>query len=99
MAALVEAHDSSEASAALESGAGLIGINNRDLSTFDVKMSATGEAAEVIRDKAVLVSESGMDSADAVQAAASSGARAVLIGTAFCLRPDPGAAVKEIMGW
>ncbi len=99
MAALVEAHDPQEAQAALDSGAGLIGINNRDLGTFDVKMSATEEAAEVIRDKAVLVSESGMDSLESVESASRAGARAVLIGTALCRRPDPGAAAKEIMGW
>lgn len=96
---LVEAHDADEAMLAAELGAELIGVNNRDLRTFETDLGVTERVLPMLSGRATLVSESALESREDVRRAEASGARAVLIGTAFCRRPDVGVAVKEIMGW
>ncbi len=99
MDALVEVHDEAEADRAVALGANLIGINNRDLATFEVDLSTTERVVSRITSNALIVSESALHSADDVQRAARAGARAVLIGTAFCSSPDIESRVKEVMSW
>jgi indole-3-glycerol phosphate synthase len=99
MDALVEAHSQKEAETALRSGATLVGINNRDLTTFETNIAITETVLPKIAKKATVVAESAIESSDDVRRVSEAGARAVLIGTALCKAPDIGAKVKEVMGW
>jgi indole-3-glycerol phosphate synthase len=99
MDALVEAHSQREAEAALRSGASLVGINNRDLKTFKTDIANTEAVVPKISTKATVVAESAIESNDDVRRVSEAGARAVLVGTAFCSAADIGAKVKEVMGW
>jgi indole-3-glycerol phosphate synthase len=95
---LVEVHDEAEAEEALALGADLIGVNNRDLSTFKTDLAITARLAPIITPHAFLVSESALKTQADVREAASAGAGAVLIGTTFCAADDIGAKVREVMG-
>lgn len=99
MAALVEAHTFEEAETAISAGATLIGVNNRDLATFESTMAASMETIPKIAGRATVVSESAIAAREDVEAVAEAGARAVLVGTSFCSAPDIGAKVREVMGW
>lgn len=99
MDVLVEAHMLEEAEVALQTGATLVGVNNRDLSTFEVALETSCEVIPQIRDRATVVSESALRTTEDVNLVQRAGARAVLIGTTFCKAPDPAAKVKEVMGW
>lgn len=99
MDVIVEAHSEEECDRALASGASLVGINNRDLTTFQVSVSVGLNLIPLYRDSAFVISESALGSFESVSAVTEAGAQAVLIGTAFCSRPDIEAAVKEVMGW
>ena len=99
MDVLVEAHTLSEAEIALETGAKLVGVNNRNLETFQESIDTACTVIPEIVGKATVVSESAIGSLSDVQTVAKAGARAVLIGTTFCAAADPGAKVKEVMGW
>lgn len=80
LSALVETHDEAEVRRALDAGATLIGVNNRDLKDFSVDLGRAEALAPMIRDQAVFVAESGIKSADDVKRLSKSGANAVLIG-------------------
>lgn len=99
MDVLVEAHTCNEAEMALETGATLIGINNRDLETFVVTLDTSTQIIPQIADRATIVSESALRTKEDIDLVQGAGARAVLIGTSFCKAPDAGAKVKEVMGW
>jgi indole-3-glycerol phosphate synthase len=99
MDALVEAHTLDEAMVALETGATLIGVNNRDLETFETDIATAEAIIPQVSGRATVVSESALRSLEDVRRVASAGARAVLIGTAFCKATDVGAKVREVMGW
>lgn len=99
MDALVEAHTLEEAERALGTGASLVGLNNRDLRTFETTLDVSVGVLPRLAGRATLVSESALHSFEDVRRVAAAGARSVLIGTAFCSRPDVGAAVREVMGW
>ncbi|MBX3096700.1 MAG: indole-3-glycerol phosphate synthase TrpC [Fimbriimonadaceae bacterium] len=100
MDALVEVHSETEAKRAIASGASLIGVNNRDLESFETSV-AVGECLlpQLAGQGLTLVSESALTSYDDVRRVAAAGAHAVLIGTAFCEAQDPGAKVREVMAW
>lgn len=100
MDALVEVHSESEAERAVASGATLIGVNNRDLESFETTL-AIGERVlpGLVAEARLLVSESALATRADVERVAAAGARAVLIGTAFCEAADPEAKVREVMGW
>lgn len=97
--ALVEAHTLEEAEAAISVGASLIGINNRDLRTFETKIETSEAIIPLIRDRATVVSESALGCRADVDRVSAVGARSVLIGTAFCREPDIAAAVRSVMAW
>jgi indole-3-glycerol phosphate synthase len=94
---LVEVHDLREMERALELGADLIGINNRNLKTFQVDLATTETLAEEVPDDVLLVSESGIKStADALRVL-EAGANAVLIGEALMRAGDPSREVEAYL--
>ncbi|MBS1700433.1 MAG: indole-3-glycerol phosphate synthase TrpC [Armatimonadetes bacterium] len=95
---LVEVHNEPETEIALGLSPDLIGINNRDLSTFETDIETTRRLINLIPDHIFKVSESALHAHDDVARVAGYGADAVLIGTAFCGSPDIGAKVREVMG-
>ena len=96
MTALVEVHDEWEMERALRLGADLIGINNRDLKTFDVDLATTGRLAEMAEDDVVLVAESGIHTAADVRAMGRFGASAVLVGESLMKAADTVALTREL---
>ena len=93
---LVETHTSEEVRRALDAGAGLIGVNNRDLKTLEVDLSHFQDLAETIGDKAVKVAESGILNVDDAVRMRSAGADAVLVGELLVRHGDPRAAVAAL---
>ena len=81
--ALVEVHTEEELQRAIDVGATIIGINNRDLTTFEVNLSVTEELSELVPKDVVLVSESGYKTADDVRIAHQCGVNAILVGEAL----------------
>ena len=95
--ALVEAHDADELARAIALGADPIGINARDLSTFDIDRDAQLDlVAQAPRDR-VVVAESGIESRAQAAAAELAGADAVLVGSALMRAPDPAAKLRELI--
>ena len=94
---LVEVHDLREMERALELGADLIGINNRNLKTFAVDLATTEILAEEVPDDVLLVSESGIKSVDDARRALEAGANAVLIGETLMRAHDPSRAIEEYL--
>ncbi|MBI3667121.1 MAG: indole-3-glycerol-phosphate synthase, partial [Acidobacteria bacterium] len=95
--ALVEVHDRSELDRALEAGAGLIGVNNRNLQTFEVSLETSLRLAEHIPPQVLAVSESGIRTAENVARLAEAGYRAFLIGESLMSRTDPGSALAGLL--
>jgi indole-3-glycerol phosphate synthase len=81
--ALIEVHTLEEVDRALDAGAEIIGINNRDLNTFTVDLSVTEQLSEEVPSGVVLISESGIKTAEDVQRVAACGVDAVLVGEAL----------------
>ena len=80
---LVEVHTEEELQRAIDVGATIIGINNRDLTTFEVDLSVTEELSELVPNDVVLVSESGFKTVDDVRRAHHCGVNAILVGEAL----------------
>ena len=99
MDVLVEAHTLEEAETAIATGAALVGVNNRNLETFETNIEHTEQVVPLLADRVTVVSESALHSHADVERVARAGARSVLIGSAFSLSPDVEAAVRETMGW
>ncbi len=99
MDALVEVHSEDEVDRAIASGATLVGVNNRDLTTFQTDIAVGERVIPHIRARATTVAESAISSRDDVERVQAVGAHAVLIGTAFARESDVGAAVRTVMGW
>ena len=96
MAALVEVHNEWEMERALRLPANLIGINNRDLKTFDVDLGTSARLAQMVGGDVQLVAESGIFSADHVREMARLGAAAVLVGESLVKAPDMVTLVREL---
>ena len=98
MTALVEVHSGEELERALAVRPALVGVNNRDLRTFDVDLEITIRLRLAIPAGVVVVGESGIRSrADAVRLEAA-GVDAILVGESLMRRPDPGEGVRELLG-
>lgn len=95
---LVEVHDEPELEMALGAGADLIGINNRDLRSFEVDLAVTERLLPRIPAGAVVVAESGIRSRADVERLAAAGVKAFLVGESLMRRPDVGAALRELRG-
>ncbi len=94
---LVEVHDLPEMERALDLGADLIGINNRNLKTFEVDMATTEILAEEVPDDVILVSESGIKTHEDALRALHAGASSLLIGETLMRAEDPAAAIRGFM--
>jgi indole-3-glycerol phosphate synthase len=95
MEALVEAHDEAEVRAALEAGAGAVGVNHRDLTTFQVDIALTERLRPLVPADVVYVAESGIHTAADARRMREAGADAILVGEALMRAPDPAAKVSE----
>jgi indole-3-glycerol phosphate synthase len=95
MDALVEVHTKEEMVRAVNSGANLIGVNNRDLATFDVSLETSKLLALIGRHEALLVSESGIKSVEDILGLYDLGYRGFLIGEGLMRENDPGEALKK----
>lgn len=96
MAALVETHTAGELERALASGATIVGVNNRDLSTFRTDLAVTEALLPHLPDDGVLVSESGIRTGADVARLGAAGVHAVLVGEALLREDDPGKKVREL---
>jgi indole-3-glycerol phosphate synthase len=98
MSALVEAHTAEEVQRAVACGARVIGVNNRDLKTFNVDMAAARELRDMVPAHTLFVSESGVKSAADVEAARAMRADAVLVGETLMRADDKRAKLAELRG-
>jgi indole-3-glycerol phosphate synthase len=96
MTALVEVHTAAELDRALTAGAGIVGINNRDLTTFETRIETTLELLPSIPPGPLVVSESGFFTAADVRRVVHAGAHAVLVGEALVKAVDPGTTLREL---
>jgi indole-3-glycerol phosphate synthase len=96
MTPLVEVYTRDEAEIALEAGATLIGINNRDLHTFEVSLQTTERLAPLLAPHALVVSLSGIGGAEDARRVVAAGARAVLVGEALVRSDDPAALIQQL---
>jgi indole-3-glycerol phosphate synthase len=95
--ALVEVHDAAELAIALDVGAQIVGVNNRNLRTLTVDVKASETIIGKIPKDVIGVSESGLRTADDLARLRQMGYRAFLIGERFMTTPDPGAALRELL--
>lgn len=98
MDALVEAHDEEETERALKSGARIIGVNNRDLKTFQVDMQNSIRLRKLAPENVVFVSESGIKTSGDIQKLYDNQVDAVLIGETLMRSQDKKAALEELNG-
>ena len=91
-------HDERELAAALDIGATLIGVNQRDLVTFEVDHDRAARMAGVIPDGIVKVAESGVRGAHDAARLADAGFDAVLVGEHLVTSTDPSAAIRDLRG-
>lgn len=99
MDTLVEVHTEDEAQTALQCRCDMIGVNNRDLSTFKTSLSTSETILPLLKGRVLAVSESAIETKQDVDRVQASGARAVLIGTTFCAAENIEGKVREVMGW
>ena len=98
LAALVEVHDEIELARAVDAGARLIGVNNRNLRTLQVDVDASYRLAAAMPAGVVAVSESGLQARADLERLAAAGYRAFLIGERFMTDPDPAGAIHSLIG-
>jgi len=94
---LVEVHNETELGRALDAGADFIGINNRNLATFDVDLKVTERLAPTIPDGRTIVSESGIQTTEDIRRVIDAGAHAALIGEALMRATDPRALLERFL--
>jgi indole-3-glycerol phosphate synthase len=97
MDALVEVHDEAEMARARALGADLVGVNNRDLRTFQVDLANTERLAKLAPEGALLVTESGIFTPDDVARLERAGARAMLVGESLMRQSDVAAAARALL--
>jgi len=97
LAALVETHDADEVHQAVAAGADIIGINNRDLRTLAVDLGATARLRPLVPPDRIVVSESGITTAEDIRALAALDVHAALVGEALMAARDPAQAVAQLV--
>ncbi len=95
---LVEVHDRAELARALDIGADLVGVNNRDLRDFSVDVARTFELLDDVPPEVTVVSESGIARPEQLRELHARGVRAVLVGETLMRAPDPEAALRALRG-
>ncbi|MFZ0666572.1 MAG: indole-3-glycerol phosphate synthase TrpC [Acidimicrobiales bacterium] len=95
---LVEVHDTNELDRALRAGAQIVGVNQRDLRTFEVDTDRALQLGALIPDDVIAVAESGIKGPDQVKLLADAGFEAVLIGETLVTSADPGAELSRLTG-
>ena len=98
MDCLVEVHDEDEVRRAVDAGAEVIGINNRDLHSLEVDLDTTFELLADVPAGTVVVAESGITRAEDVENLEKAGVDAILVGEALMRADDPVRAVRELLG-
>lgn len=98
MSALVEAHDAEEVRMAVDCGARIIGVNNRNLKDFSVDTGNSRQLRELVPEDVIFVSESGVQSAEDIALLRDAGVDAVLIGEALMRAEDKSAKLAELRG-
>jgi indole-3-glycerol phosphate synthase len=98
VAALVEVHDEDEARRAVDAGAAIIGVNNRNLKTLAVSLDTAHRVRHVLPDTCLTVAESGLRTGADVAALMQAGYDAFLVGERFMTEPDPGAGLAGLIG-
>ena len=98
MDTLFEVHDRADLKKVLPLKPRLVGVNNRDLSTFRTSLDVSRRLSRWIPKRAVFVSESGISSYEDLRAVRSFGARAALVGESLMREKDPGRALKRLLG-
>jgi indole-3-glycerol phosphate synthase len=96
MVALVEVHDAEELTKAVDSGAEIIGVNNRNLETFEVSLDTSLRLSFLIPSTAIRVSESGIHTRADIDLLQSAGFDAFLIGESLMRSGDPAASLREL---
>jgi indole-3-glycerol phosphate synthase len=94
---LIEVHTPAELHAALGAGAQLVGINNRDLKTFEVSLATTERLAPLVPPGTQAVCESGIDTVEQIRRVEKLGIHVFLIGEAFMRAPQPGKKLRELL--
>jgi len=98
MDVLMEVHDEQEMEVALKTGARLIGINNRNLRTFETSLDTTINMLDMVNENHILVTESGIHTKDDVQLMRDNNVNAFLVGEAFMRADNPGEKLAELFG-
>jgi len=98
MDALVEVHTADEMRRAIDCGATLIGVNNRNLATFEVSLDTSMELAAQAGPETILISESGIETAADIRRLRAAGYRGFLIGETLMRAEDPSALIAELTG-
>jgi indole-3-glycerol phosphate synthase len=96
IAALVEVHDENETRVAIEAGALVVGVNHRDLRTFEIDLGLTERLRPLIPDAVPLVAESGIHSIDEARRMRDAGADAILVGEMLMRAVDPVSCLREL---
>jgi indole-3-glycerol phosphate synthase len=98
MGVLVEVHDEDEARRAVDAGARIIGVNNRNLKTLAVSLETSHRVARDLPASCIRVAESGLRTGADLAGLAAAGFDAFLMGERFMTEPDPGAALAQVLG-
>ena len=98
LAALVEVHSAGEARRAMNAGARIVGVNNRDLRDFTVDLGTSLRLAPLLREAVVRIAESGIHNLDQAAQMAGAGYDAILVGEALVRADDPGQLVSRMRG-
>lgn len=96
MAVLVEVHDEREMERALRLQTPLIGVNNRNLRTFEVDISTTARLRQMVDNSRIIVAESGISSSAEVATLRGQGVHSFLVGETFMRAPEPGLALQQL---
>ncbi len=95
---LIEVHDAAELELAMQLAPTLIGVNNRNLKTFETRLSNTFDLLDAVPDDVLVVTESGIHNREDVQAMREHDVHAFLVGEAFMRAEDPGTALRNLFG-
>jgi len=95
--AVVEVHDEAELAEALKAGSRIVGVNNRDLKTFDVQLETSETLGALIPEDVLFIAESGIRTRSDIERLAAAGARGFLVGEQLLRAADPAGALKELL--